>query len=55
MDQHESLELFGSSDKPTTEVGWKLYQKSVDFKSSLNLFDTVKTNENFFVGKVCRH
>lgn len=51
MDEHESLELFGSSDRPTHDIGWKLYQKSVDFKTSLNLFDTVKTNENFFIGK----
>ena len=47
----ESLSLFGDSNKPTNEIGWQFYQKSLDFKNSINLFDTVKTNENFFIGK----
>lgn len=48
---NESLELFGKKKEPDHEIGWQLYQKSVDFKTSLNLYDTVKVNENFFVGK----
>lgn len=47
----DSLALFDSGDKPTFSAGWKLYQKSLDFKNSINLFDTVQTNENFFIGK----
>ena len=45
------LELFGSKKIPDHDIGWKLYQKGVDFKRGLNLYDCVKTNENFFVGK----
>jgi len=51
MDNHESLELFASGKMPNFECGWQLYQKSVDFKTAINLFDTVKVNENFFIGK----
>lgn len=51
MMENEGLELFGDSKKPNHEIGWKLYQKSVEFKRSINLYDTVKVNENFFVGK----
>lgn len=54
MNEHENLELFSSGKTPDYECGWKLYQKSVDFKTAVNLYDTVKVNENFFVGKVCR-
>lgn len=51
MTENESLELFGAVKEPDNEIGWKLYQKSVDFKTAVNLYDTVKVNENFFVGK----
>jgi len=47
----DGLEIFGSSKTPTYEIGWQFYQKAVDFKNSINLYDTVKTNENFFIGK----
>lgn len=47
----ESLELFGKKKEPDNEIGWQLYQKSVDFKTSVNVYDAVKTNENFFIGK----
>ena len=47
---HE-LELFGSKKQPDHEIAWKFYQKGVDFKRGLNLYDCVKVNENFFIGK----
>lgn len=50
-DELEGLELFGNSKTPNKNIGWRFYQKSLDFKNSINLFDTVKVNENFFVGK----
>lgn len=33
---------------------WQLYKKGLDFNASINLDETVRVNENFFVGKVCR-
>ena len=30
---------------------WKLYKKGLDFNASINLDETVRVNENFFVGK----
>lgn len=47
----EGLEVFGSKKTPDAEIGWRLYNESVAFKTSINLFDTIKTNENFYVGK----
>lgn len=47
----EGLGLFAGKDKPTVEWGWKHYEKAVQFDNGIDLFDTVKANENFFVGK----
>ncbi|MPM15671.1 hypothetical protein SDC9_62042 [bioreactor metagenome] len=30
---------------------WQEYQKGIDFKTQLNLYDTVEANENFYIGK----
>ena len=30
---------------------WEEYEKGISFKQSINLFDTVKANEDFYVGK----
>ena len=51
MIENDGLELFGKKKDPDNEIGWQLYQKSVDFKNSLNLYDTVKVNQNFFIGR----
>lgn len=51
MTENEGLELFGQKKEPDNEIGWQLYQKSVDFKTGLNIYDTVNVNENFFIGK----
>lgn len=51
MNEIEGLELFGTSKVPDHVKGWQLYQKSVDFKTGLNLYDTVKVNQNFFIGR----
>lgn len=45
------LGLFGEKEKPDHIIAWQMYQKGVDFKDSINLYDCVKVNENFFVGK----
>jgi len=35
----------------TPEQVWKEYEKGRSFKEQINLFDTVKVNEDFFIGK----
>lgn len=35
----------------TPELVWKEYEKGIDFKLQIDLFETVKNNENFFIGK----
>lgn len=36
---------------PTPDLGWKVYEKGRQFNDQLNLDDTVRVNENFFIGK----
>ena len=50
MDE-KGLGLFNGKDMPNVEWGWENYEKSVAYNTRLNLPDTVKTNENFYVGK----
>lgn len=45
------LGLFGKSDRPNHESAWKLYQKGEEFNQRIRLHDTVRVNENFFIGK----
>lgn len=35
----------------TPERVWQEYEKGVDFKTRINLYDTVENNENFYIGK----
>ena len=50
MSENE-LGLFGKEDKPDHESAWKLYEKGQEFNQSIQLDDTVKVNENFYIGK----
>ena len=50
MSENE-LGLFGKSDKPDHESAWKLYAKGQEFNQSIRLDDTVKVNENFYIGR----
>lgn len=48
------LDLLGSGpEENVLSPGyiWKLYKKGLDFNASINLDETVRVNENFFVGK----
>lgn len=47
----DGLGLFAGKDKPSVEWGWKHYEKSVQYNQSINLYETVKANENFYIGK----
>ena len=33
------------------ETVWRAYQRSIDYKRGLNLYDRVRTNEAFFLGR----
>ena len=35
----------------TAESVWKEYEKGLAFKAQIGLFETVRVNENFFIGK----
>ena len=37
--------------RQTPETVWAEYKKGVDFKNQLNLYDTVRSNEDFYIGK----
>ena len=37
--------------KPTAESIFLEYERGISFKNQIKLFDTVETNENFFIGK----
>lgn len=43
--------MFNGRDKPDVKSAWDLYQDGLDFNASINLNDTVRVNENFFIGK----
>lgn len=45
------LHLPGEAKMPTHESVWKLYTKAQAFNNAINLDETVKVNENFFIGK----
>jgi len=37
--------------RPDAESVWKEYQKGLGFNAQQNLYATVRTNENFFIGR----
>ena len=45
------LHLAEESKMPTHESVWKLYTKAQAFNNAINLDETVKVNENFFIGE----
>lgn len=45
------LGLFGKSDQPDHDSAWKLYEKGEEFNQAIRLSETVKVNENFYIGK----
>ena len=47
----DELGLFLGKDKPDRLSGWQLYDEAKKYNNSINLYDNVKVNENFFVGK----
>lgn len=47
----KKLGLFNGKDRPDVESAWKLYEDSEAFNTAINLADTVRVNENFYIGK----
>lgn len=45
------LGLFGESDDPDVITAYQAYQRGLDFNNQINLDDTVKSNQNFVIGK----
>ena len=43
--------LFGGQDRPDAASAWALYEESERFNSAIDLYDTVRVNENFYIGK----
>ena len=41
----------GANQKVREEAIWKEYEGGVTFKQQLDLYDTVKVNEDFYVGR----
>ena len=41
----------GGRDAPTPEKIWREYNAGVDFKNQIDLYETVRNNENFYIGK----
>ena len=43
--------LFKGRKLPTPKITWEMYQRGRQFNQQINLEETVKVNENFFIGK----
>ncbi len=51
MAEDVGLFLFGDSDTPKPHTAWTAYENGRAYNNQLNLDETVKVNENFYVGK----
>ena len=47
----DKLGLFDGEDKPDVRTAWNYYEEALKFNDAIDLDDTVRANENFFVGK----
>lgn len=47
----ESLNLFGEKKNPDPKTAWNFYERGLQFNNQINLDETVKANENFYIGK----
>ena len=47
----ESLGLFKGQDKPDHIIAYQFYEDGIAYNQRINLPETVKNNENFFIGK----
>ena len=47
----DKLGLFKGEDKPNVDCVWSFYEDGITFNNAIDLDETVKANENFFIGK----
>lgn len=47
----ETKGIFAGKSSPDPKSGYGLYQKGLSFNTSINLNETVRVNENFYIGK----
>lgn len=45
------LGIFNGEDKPNVNIAWEYYENGLRFNDQINLDETVRANENFYVGK----
>lgn len=45
------LGLFNGEDMPDVQTAWTYYEKGLQFNNSINLEETVRVNENMFIGR----
>ena len=51
MAEFSYLHLFGNSEQPKYDTAWLAYERGREFNNQINLENTVKANENFYIGK----
>lgn len=51
MNEISELGLFCGYEKPTPEAVWSMYENGKQYNTRINHDETIKTNENFYVGK----
>lgn len=47
----DGLGLFAGKYRPSVEWGWAKYENAKTWNQNINLYETVRANENFFIGK----
>lgn len=47
----KKLGLFNGEDMPDVKTAWEFYEKGLQFNNAINLEETVRVNENMFIGR----
>ena len=47
----EEKGLFGAKKAPDNKSAWALYEQGLAFNASINHNETVRVNENFYIGR----
>lgn len=51
VEEDSPLGLFKGKNTPDLKTAWEFYRSGLEFNNSINLDDTVRVNENFYIGK----